>query len=217
MVRAAALPAASARTRSMGRAAAAARQPSGEEGEGRPLPPLSRRHAASCAPASPSCLASQVKLLVQVGFGNCIRRGAVQELEIEALPDDSVRQCKEKVAAAAGGAVTADDLLLTFGALAAARRCIGTCKLGKDHEGHNVLNDHQHALPCPAHVAPRLKLPSHPDTYSPHTPASLPRPQRPQAGQAVRERPLGGRDQASAAPVLAAAVGGALPPLEADG
>lgn len=59
-----------------------------------------------------------MKLLVQVGFGNCIRRGAVQELEIEALPDDSVRQCKEKVAAAAGGAVTADDLLLTFGACA---------------------------------------------------------------------------------------------------
>ena len=56
------------------------------------------------------------KLLVRVGFGNLVREGAVaQELEVDALPSDSVLQLKQKVAAAAGGAVTADDLLLLFG------------------------------------------------------------------------------------------------------
>lgn len=61
---------------------------------------------------------------VQVGFGSVVRKGSIQELEIEALPSDSVRACKEKVAAAAGGAVTADDLLLLFGGRGGiGRRC----------------------------------------------------------------------------------------------
>lgn len=57
-----------------------------------------------------------MKVTVVVAFGNAVREGAVaQDLQVEALPSDSVRALKEKVAAAAGGAVTADDLLLAFG------------------------------------------------------------------------------------------------------
>lgn len=57
-----------------------------------------------------------MKVTVAIGFGQLVREGGVaQELEVEALPTDSVRQLKEKVAAAAGGAITADDLLLAFG------------------------------------------------------------------------------------------------------
>ncbi|KAI7845176.1 hypothetical protein COHA_001221 [Chlorella ohadii] len=74
-----------------------------------------------------------VKVQVQVGFGNIIRKGAVQELEIEALPTDSVRDCKEKVAAAAGGAVSADDLMLMFGP--------NDRKLGKQYVGDPSVDE----------------------------------------------------------------------------
>ena len=58
-----------------------------------------------------------VRLGVQVAFGSAVSKGTVaQELEVDAAPGDSVLQLKEKVAAAAGGAVTADDLLISFGA-----------------------------------------------------------------------------------------------------
>lgn len=86
---------------------------------------MSLRHGCRRSPAALPTLALhtlsllpvlQVKIQVQVGFGSIIRKGAIQELEIEALPTDSVRDCKEKVATAAGGAVSADDLLLMFGA-----------------------------------------------------------------------------------------------------
>ncbi|KAL4435025.1 hypothetical protein ABPG77_003850 [Micractinium sp. CCAP 211/92] len=57
-----------------------------------------------------------VQVTVRVAFGATIREGStVQELVVDAMPDDSVLDLKQRVAAAAGGAVTADDLLLEFG------------------------------------------------------------------------------------------------------
>ena len=57
------------------------------------------------------------KITVRVGFGNLVRQaaGGVQELEVDAAPGESVLELKQKIAAAAGGVVTAEDLLLLFG------------------------------------------------------------------------------------------------------
>ncbi|KAL4458174.1 hypothetical protein ABPG75_013039 [Micractinium tetrahymenae] len=57
-----------------------------------------------------------VQVTVRIAFGATVREGStVQELVVGAGPDDSVLELKQRVAAAAGGAVTADDLLLEFG------------------------------------------------------------------------------------------------------
>ena len=57
-----------------------------------------------------------VQVTVRVAFGATIREGStVQELVVEAAPDDSVLELKQRVATTAGGAVTADHLLLEFG------------------------------------------------------------------------------------------------------
>lgn len=55
-------------------------------------------------------------ITVRVAFGPASRPGAVaQELVVEAAPSDTVAELKARVAAAAGGKVTADDLKLEFG------------------------------------------------------------------------------------------------------
>lgn len=56
-----------------------------------------------------------MRVTVVVAFGQAVRGGVAQELQVEAAPEDSVLALKQRVAAAAGGAVTADDLLLLFG------------------------------------------------------------------------------------------------------
>ena len=73
------------------------------------------RHPAN--PVNPPAICSMTKVTVRVGFGNLVRQaaGGVQELEVDAAPGESVLELKQKIAAAAGGAVTAEDLLLLFG------------------------------------------------------------------------------------------------------
>lgn len=58
-----------------------------------------------------------MRVTVQVRFGESLLypSNTVQQLEVEAQPGDTVLELKQRVAAAAGGAVTADDLLLMFG------------------------------------------------------------------------------------------------------
>ena len=57
-----------------------------------------------------------MKLAVRVGFHNVAHDDStLQVLEVDVEPSDTVLQLKHKVAAAAGGALTADDLLLLFG------------------------------------------------------------------------------------------------------
>lgn len=53
---------------------------------------------------------------MRVGFHNVARESStLQVLEVDVVPQDTVLGLKQKVAAAAGGAITADDLLLSFG------------------------------------------------------------------------------------------------------
>ncbi|KAI3435628.1 hypothetical protein D9Q98_001688 [Chlorella vulgaris] len=57
-----------------------------------------------------------MKVGVRVGFHNVARESStLQVLEVDVVPQDTVLGLKQKVAAAAGGAITADDLLLSFG------------------------------------------------------------------------------------------------------
>lgn len=85
--------------------------------DGRSVCTTYRTHLGSTTSRSKSANhSSMVQVTVRVAFGATIREGStVQELVVEAGPDDSVLDLKQRVAAAAGGSVTADDLLLEFG------------------------------------------------------------------------------------------------------
>lgn len=92
--------------------------------------------SARSVPKSPPSLppVKTMKLRVRVGFNNIALPGStIQLLHIDVEPSDTVLQLKQKVAAAAGGLVSADDLQLTFGP--------NDRKIGRQYQGDPVVDE----------------------------------------------------------------------------
>jgi hypothetical protein len=75
-----------------------------------------------------------MKLRVRVGFNNIALPGStIEMLDVEVEPSDTVLQLKQKVAMAAGGLVSADDLQLAFGPV--------DRKIGRQYQGDPIVDE----------------------------------------------------------------------------